>query len=149
MVALRESKILPTFLLIIVSFFFSGTLGYDDHYRLPNYGKPLHYRLSFAKLRFEPEFTFSGNASILITILEPTDKLLLHSKNLNIKRIYFDARSNLTYSLCTKHEILTVNLGEELPKSTTKRLIIEYDGVFSDQMNGFYRSWYNLGNVTR
>lgn len=148
MVALRESKTLQIFLLNFL-LFFRGSFGDDDHYRLPNCCKPLHYRLVFSNLRFEPAFTFSGNASILITILEPTDKLMLHSKKLNIKKVYFDEKKNLIFSLCAKHEILTVSLGEELPKLTTRRLNIEYDGVFKDDMNGFYRSWYKMGNVTR
>lgn len=82
-------------------------------------------------------------------ILEPTATLMLHSKNLNIKKVYFDANKSLIFSLCTKHEILTVSLGEELPKSAVRHLNIEYDGVLADDMTGFYRSSYKMANTTR
>lgn len=136
-------------LFLLSLLFISEIRADDDHYRLPSTTRPLNYNITIWNVDFYKNFTFSGNVSILIEVFEPTTQVMLHSKKLNIKKVYLEEEKILTFSYCSRHERLTVDVGEELKKWSRHTLHVEYDGVFNDDMMGFYRSWYDMGNKRR
>lgn len=94
------------------------------------------------------EFTFKGIVKILLqaTTANVTE-IVLHQNSLDISQykindVTFNYDPN-TYEKET--DKWTIPLDAELPQDTTTNLEIHYIGYLKDDMNGFYRSYYNEG----
>ncbi|HET9947045.1 MAG TPA: M1 family metallopeptidase [Patescibacteria group bacterium] len=112
-----------------------------------NYRLPLHIKPSIYKIRLRPnfsDFTFTGEEIITISVLEETKDIILHSADLTItKAVLEDTTGKHTATISfdkeQEHVIFTfpqkISVGE-------KELHIEFNGILSDRMRGFYRSKY-------
>lgn len=121
--------------------------SYLISHRLPRSSKPVNY-----KLYLEPDlekFTFAGSAQIDINIVERTNLIVLNSKNLSIRTIFLDSQKVNGYELIEQDEILVIKLGFFLEPGNSHILIIAYDGILNNHMEGFYRSQYTVDGQTR
>lgn len=116
-----------------------------EDYRLPKTVVPDAYNLM---IQMRDDYTYYGLTKINVTIEEKTDEIVLHQGNISLesitiielkhdKKIAIDARyyNNVT-------EKLTIKLKEKLPKNLKVFIAIEYNGVISNNMIGFYKSSY-------
>ena len=113
-----------------------------DH-RLPRIAAPSHYDLTL-----EPDLaaaTFTGRAVIDIDLVEPTDRLVLNTAELEITGADLVAddgsRWDGTASLDPDRERATVAFDTEL-EAGGYQLRLDFTGILNDQLRGFYRSVY-------
>lgn len=117
----------------------------SSEYRLPLVAYPVHYDLTV-----EPNFTnfsFKGETSINLKIVEETDNITLHANNLTIttEGVRFgNAEGNikvidLVYT--SRTQFLTIVLEREVTKGYYV-LNISYEGYLDNNNKGFYRASY-------
>ena len=117
---------------------------------LPNNIKPLVYKITLT-----PDLeshTFDGKINIALNILEATNCIILHAKDLKIKSVFLDiAGKQIIPSeiiLDKENEKLALIFSEDL-KPVETYLNILYSGILNDQMSGFYRSTYIVEGENR
>lgn len=121
----------------------------------------------FAKLNyfiFLGNFTFNGEVSITVSVTEDTKNITLHSLNLIILewKVYELPQPNTNQPLSRENEIGVAGTSfdvekqyfilhfNDLLRSGNRYLIfIRYTGRINDNLQGFYRSSYKVGNDTR
>ncbi|HTL63074.1 MAG TPA: M1 family metallopeptidase [Nitrospira sp.] len=121
----------------------------DDPFRLPRHVLPTRY-----DLRLEPDLavaSFAGRVTIALTVVEPTDLILLNALELDIKDAVIDDGHGRTPAA-------SVVMDEALQRCTLKfgrflapgqwQLHIEFRGTLNDKLRGFYRSTYKDANGT-
>ncbi len=105
-----------------------------DRYRLPDSAVPTNYRL-----RIVPDVDqekFRGSVAITVTVLRPSEVLVLNSDALDITSAKVDGKP-VTFSLDAELERLTLH-----HQTTPGELVVELDfsGKFDPQLVGFYLS---------
>src|SRR3989344_968861 len=108
--------------------------------RLPETVMPLHYNLLFdVNLG---KFEFSGKEEITLEITKPTTEIILNTHNLKIKRASLVIEESLKpkIKLRNKKELLFLKF-DKLVEGSAK-LILEFEGIISDDLTGFYKSKY-------
>eukprot|EP01102_Stenamoeba_stenopodia_P018011 TRINITY_DN6550_c0_g1_i1.p1 TRINITY_DN6550_c0_g1~~TRINITY_DN6550_c0_g1_i1.p1 ORF type:complete len:1001 (-),score=245.57 TRINITY_DN6550_c0_g1_i1:15-2960(-) len=125
----------------------------DESWRLPNTTIPSHYDLYIST---DPDFTrfvFTGTVYISISILEPIDRVTLHSANLQIQEATITstdtskdqtpmAAKNITTDPIK--DFLFLDFNERL-SSGNYTLRIQFQGKIASEPVGFYRSSYKYG----
>lgn len=118
----------------------------NDHNRLPRNVKPLNYKLHLA-----PNInnkTFEGNVSILLQILEPTNIIIMHAKDLIIHDVNLKNVANAPIESSIEHEshneILQINLENEAKQSPII-LSITFSGKLDNKIVGLYSSSLKTG----
>lgn len=113
--------------------------------RLANHIYPIHYNLEI-----HPDllsFTFKGHEIIKIKIEQETNKITLHSKDLDIDTVKYKSgkkeqfASKITYDI--DKETVTFFFKEKIKKGNGE-LSISWMGIISDSLRGFYKSRYEL-----
>ena len=105
-----------------------------------------HISSSHYNLILSPDlekFNFKGKVQIQINIAKPTDKIVLNSKELEIKTAFVNHKNSLIkprISMNEKQETLTLSLPKKIEKSAN--IEIEFQGKLEDTLAGFYRSRY-------
>ncbi len=117
---------------------------------LPREVRPKKYRLTLAlDLR---QFTFSGKEEIEIDVGKATAKIVLHAAELDIQSVQLLQNavplSPSSIELDDKSETATFEFTEPLSEGPA-RLQIAFTGTLNDQMRGFYRSEYTVGDEKR
>jgi puromycin-sensitive aminopeptidase len=104
---------------------------------------PIHYAITL-KPDLESH-TFSGHETVSVSVLKPTKKIVLHSKELSIKSVHiifgknnFEA-TKISYDLDL--EIAVIEFPTLLKKGKYN-LSITFEGILADNMRGFYKSRY-------
>ncbi len=95
------------------------------------------------------KFTFTGEEHLTYTVNKPTNKIVLNSKEIDVKRVTITNSSsdseittdNITYD--KELERVTFTFDTELKDGIVS---ISYTGILNDQMKGFYRSKYTDPN---
>ncbi len=146
----------------------SADASAPDAFRLPRNVKPSRYRLTL-----QPDletFTFKGEQTVDIEIVEPTSSVALNAAELEIgraalRRPPFDSPPEggigggnspaqggnggglaaLSISLDADAETVTLDFGETLAPGPAQ-LDLEFTGVLNDRLVGFYRSEYQAPN---
>src|SRR4029453_5820631 len=113
-------------------------MAHDDPYRLPRAGVPSRYDLT---LRPDlDDATFTGSVRIEVTVVEPTDEVVLNAVDLEIDGASVggvDVKAELDEST----ERLHLHLAE--PLAPGESLVeIGFRGVLNDHLQGFYRSTF-------
>ena len=111
---------------------------------LPASVRPVRYRLTL-----EPnlsDFTFGGEESIDIEVLEPTSKVVLNSAEIAVQSCKLtladgSAVTLQSISLDESEETVTFEFGSTIPTGPAQ-LDIEFTGELNDRLHGFYRSAY-------
>lgn len=123
-------------------------------YRLPNDSIPIRYDLWLKTDVHEGEFEFSGRVKIQIKILEQTQQITLHHRQLKILNIDLLSgdeslmQSNLTHVYHNVFELLTVGLPSLLSVDEEIVLDISYVGTLGDYSFGFFHASYQKDDET-
>jgi hypothetical protein len=123
----------------------------DTSYRLPKNVRPLSYNV-YLKPEFQT-FTFEGAVKITVEVLENTSEIILHTNKQNISLITVsetDTELNITEANIDydKH-FLIINSTSNFSADTEYTISITFTATLSEDMSGFYRSSYSIGNETR
>lgn len=121
------------------------------NYRLPNNTKPESYDITIITNIDENDFNFTGRVVINLNVLEASQNITIHARQLNIKTIKLTTTSGteiklnpFTYDNIT--EFLVIPTQVQLQTDTQYKLTIEYSGVLRTGSTGFYRSSYTNSN---
>ncbi|KAI8320932.1 aminopeptidase [Martensiomyces pterosporus] len=120
----------------------------EERELLPTNVTPVHYDLLLA-----PDLdalTYTGQVSIKVRINESTDKIVLHSNELEIEGAVLSSTDlqpaeSLTASSITlvkDDETAHLAFAQPLPSGIDATLKIKFRGILNDLMVGFYRSKY-------
>lgn len=107
-----------------------------QNYRLPKNIYPTFYRLNITTNL--SDFTFEGNVCIDTTFVNSTNICTINSKQLTIKSVKVD-KTSVRFEEDTYDEI--IKLYHDFTTGD-HQIIIEYKGVLTDSMDGYYRSKY-------
>lgn len=122
-------------------------------YRLPSALIPTNYDL-YLNPNVETG-VFTGSEIINITVLEATDKIVLHSLYLTIDKVqvyqadgstWFEVES---FTFDSVREFLIINLKEQLKVDTFVLLNLEFSGTMANKIVGLYSSSYVKADETR
>ncbi|XP_068632902.1 aminopeptidase A-like isoform X2 [Battus philenor] len=118
------------------------------HHRLPKNIKPINYKLSLI-----PDIdkkTFEGSVDILLQILEPTNTIIMHTKDLTIKSVHLkNAKNVLTNNLPQfgiNHELLFIRFINTIHFKEVI-LSIKFSGRMDKKIIGFYASTLKNGKT--
>ncbi|MEE8518852.1 MAG: M1 family metallopeptidase [Dehalococcoidia bacterium] len=121
----------------------------ESSLRLPSGVKPDRYSITLTPNL--ARFTFEGQESIDLSVLEPTELVELHSAELDIQSASVTLADgsviDATVSLDADHERASIRLAREVPAGKA-RLDLSFTGVLNDQLRGFYRSQYVAADGT-
>lgn len=121
-------------------------------YRLPNTVLPTHYVVALDTSL--TTFNFSGTVSINVRVVQATDVIVLHSKDLNITRAtVLNANSvnvSLRHDALESTDFLRLWLTSSQPATTDLTINIDFNGELGTGNVGFYRASYiNQNGVVR
>lgn len=118
-------------------------MPYADAVVLPANVKPNKYRLTL-----QPDlntFTFKGEQTVDVEIVEPTARIVLNAAELEISGVTLRRNGSETsthsVSLDADTETVTLDFGRTLPPGPAQ-LEMEFTGILNDRLVGFYRSEY-------
>jgi len=123
----------------------------DTSYRLPKNVRPNSYEV-YLKPEFET-FTFEGSVKIMVEVLQETNNITLHTNKQNIRLVTVSGpdteekitRPNIDY----EKQFLIIDSPPNFLKGALYNISITFTGILSEDMSGFYRSSYTIGNETR
>jgi puromycin-sensitive aminopeptidase len=111
--------------------------------RLPGTVEPIRYEITIA-----PDletFSFQGQETVDLKILQTTDTIKLNAADLNVRSgsLLMNGRTidSTNIDLDHEQETVTFSFNESLPIGEYT-LVTEFDGTLNDQLKGFYRSQY-------
>lgn len=125
---------------------------------LPKSVVPLQYDLKFTPFLDEANFTYNGVAKIRVKVLENCKNITLHAKALKIDqpslsvRLARDESAAVTVEkqyIVEDKQFYVIELNEELQADEVYEVYMEFKGMLGDDLEGFYRSQYAIGNETR
>ncbi|PNF37826.1 Aminopeptidase N [Cryptotermes secundus] len=124
----------------------------DNSYRLPKTAGPISYEV-YLKPDFE-SFTFEGDVKIRVQVFEDTDTITLHSNRQTISNITVTNNNEVILStseanIDSEKHFLVISSESKFLKGTEYTINIAFTGILSEDMNGFYRSSYTIGNEIR
>ncbi|HKC96282.1 MAG TPA: M1 family metallopeptidase [Nitrospira sp.] len=115
----------------------------DDPYRLPRNVLPTRY-----DLRLEPDLasaTFQGRVTIAVTVIQPTNVIVLNALDLTIENAALEAEhgQDLSTSIHMDESLQRCRLTFPQPLTPGAwRLGMTFRGTLNDALRGFYRSTY-------
>ncbi|KAB0800418.1 hypothetical protein PPYR_06158 [Photinus pyralis] len=123
--------------------------------RLPRSILPDAYDVKLIPFILEGNFTFKGEITIRVNVTEAVSNITLHSDELEInqKSITVNDLQNNTFAVekienDTERQFLIIFPKEKL-QAGQYDIYIEFKGILNDQMQGFYRSSYNVETEVR
>lgn len=133
-----------------------GAVVADDglNYRLPNDTIPLYYDLWLKTDVDKNIFDFEGRVKIYLRIVEETNQITLHYRQLEINKVDLlnedetVATPNLLFSKEETLEFLYIDLPAMRQPGETLIIDISYNGVLRLDGSGFYRANYTNDGVT-
>lgn len=145
------NRILISSVLLSAGWTAPNTFASEDPLRLPKTSKPLHYDLALSLVNLDlGDRTFEGSVTILINILEETNKLTLHNRGLAIidKRL-INSRDRNILRLSepeTDKEFVHFHSSMTLLKGENITLELTFVGQLRNDVLGFYRSSYKTAD---
>lgn len=129
--------------------------------RLPRSIIPKSYDIKLIPFLVEDNFTFIGEVSIFVEVIEECKNITLHSLDLTINEIniYFLNSTKTTNN--TKESIQITNKRHDIPNQFliietetellkgSYQLHFKYEAALNDDLQGFYRSSYTVNNEKR
>ncbi|XP_063230526.1 uncharacterized protein LOC134535382 [Bacillus rossius redtenbacheri] len=127
----------------------------EQSYRLPTSLRPETY-----VVRLAPDldnFTFAGEVTVTLAVVEATDRVVLHANDLSVDRgsialLSLSGGSGVAVVDVVedgRRHFLIVRLNRSLAARERLNLSISYTGHMRDDMYGFYRSYYHLDGRKR
>lgn len=131
----------------------------NTSFHLPDNIVPVEYHIKILPYFEEKNFTFVSEIKILLYIHKATNKIILNSLNLNFNESSTAVSTTTVNSdgLTEKINVTEVKLDYNaeqaiittdtfLKTANEYNLVINYTGYISENMWGFYRSWYTTKN---
>ncbi|KAM3125651.1 hypothetical protein CJJ07_003693 [Candidozyma auris] len=120
---------------------------------LPSQLKPIHYDLSVFDLNLNND-TYNGVVVIDLQVVEETDELHLHYRDLKIGEIKVKVGERSieakVASIDEKKEFFVVKFSEQVfPKDEKIQATITYSGIIQTNMAGLYKSSYKENGETK
>lgn len=120
---------------------------------LPPHLKPRHYDVSVFDLDLESD-SYNGEVVIELDIVEETDELHLHYRDLEIGDIKASVGDRVIDATLSdrfpKKEYFVIKLAEKvLPESSTVQVSVGFKGVIQSNMAGMYKSSYKDNGQTK
>lgn len=124
---------------------------------LPKSIVPLAYDLKFTPFLDESNFTFNGVAKIRLKVTENCKNITLHAKALKIDKPSLSIRLASDQAVVDvvnqyymeEKQFYILETDGDLRKNEIYEVYINFKGILSDDLEGFYRSKYEVGNETR
>ncbi|CAH0703041.1 unnamed protein product [Spodoptera exigua] len=115
---------------------------------LPKQVKPEKYFLNITPYIYEGNFTFDGEVTIHLAVVEETKEITFHGVELTIHDIKIHEKDDdhLIYIVRQLEDVPRnfhiLTLGSSLEVGKQYILSIKYTGILNDNLHGFYRSSY-------
>lgn len=124
---------------------------------LPRSVIPLQYDLQFTPFLNDNNFTFNGVAKIRVKVTENCKNITLHAKALRIDKDSVSVlvaqdqsvREIVNQFIVEEKQFYVLELDEELQANEIYEVNMKFKGMLNDDLEGFYRSKYEVGNETR
>lgn len=131
-----------------------------EDYRLPKDVVPTEYNITltptFESNDTKKNFTFDGRVEITLNVLNSTNTITFHAKELEIDKDikltyrYIDKKdktekNKILIPKLTKNpqkDFVTLNFEENVPKIQNAKLSLHYTGKLNEKYRGFYKSFY-------
>lgn len=135
--------------------FVKETLDDLPNFRLPKDIRPVAYDITLAPVFNTSDnnnFTFTGRSVITLKIVNATNKITFHAKDLDINDLeVIDPLSDIPISILevTKDEqrdFVTLVLETPLNAGFPLTLVLNFTGELNNELRGFYRSSYKNEN---
>jgi aminopeptidase N len=129
--------------------------------RLPRSIKPISYDVVLLPFLNNDNFTFNGEIAIKLLIAETCKNVTLHSLTLKfnwnysyIQKLDDDDKSEGNVSITSQYfveekQFLVLETAKELEKDSIYVVRLQFSGSIKDNLQGFYKSSYNVGTETR
>lgn len=129
--------------------------------RLPRSIIPKSYDIKLIPFMVEENFTFIGEVTILVEVIEECKNITLHSLELTINEVNLHFLNSTNDNNTTKEALPITNKSYDIPnqfyvleteaelRKGFYQLHFKYEGVLDDDLQGFYRSSYTVGNEKR
>uniref|UniRef100_A0A1L8E2W2 Aminopeptidase n=1 Tax=Nyssomyia neivai TaxID=330878 RepID=A0A1L8E2W2_9DIPT len=141
----------------------SPTLGHPvpaltvADFLLPTALKPLHYDLKIQPFFASKNFTFDGEVTVTLEVVEECKNITLHSVALRIPEKEIKIIENGTEkeigvtgtSYVETQQFLIIKTSALLDKGKIYKVHMKFHGILNEYMQGFYKSSYQVGNDTR
>lgn len=124
--------------------------------RLPKSVIPESYEIKLIPFIFENNFTFRGEVKILLNVTEDINNVTLHANDLEIdpesvKVTERNGKNVLIGHLSndTDRQFFVTHVQENLVGGRQYEIEMKFTGHLNDELQGFYRSSYGVGNAKR
>lgn len=129
----------------------------DSSLRLPGTTVPIHYELTIdARKVHTVERNYSGSVLIYVDVVNDTDTITLHNRELDIETLIvtrtYPTRDILEHELeydIPKDFMHVHIISESLFEGDKLEIVIEFKGQLRLDMTGFYKSSYKVDNTVR
>lgn len=126
-----------------------GLMEEDLSWRLPKSVYPKSYEIDInVQMDEVGSRDYTGEVMIECVVKEETNKVILHSKELNIISVVGIPFGVLSFELDETRDFLIIEI-PNTPANTQIMLLIEFKGQLMLEGVGFYRSEYKINGVTR
>lgn len=120
--------------------------------RLPTDVKPEKYYLKIVPYIFEGNFTFDGEVSVVLHIVNDTSEITFHGVELTLHQVKVYADDGGEIEITKRIEDVprhfhTVLLKEKVSAGKKYVMNISFTGILNDNLHGFYRSSYEEKGV--
>lgn len=142
---------------VFISNYLKTLKDLEHNWKLPRTSIPISYDLHLKSNIHSGSLAVEGEVTIRLRVVERTDAITLHSRNLNIKDLKVFAADGFTevpiikFSLYEPTDMLTVYLAEETAADLELNLVVSYQFTMNDSpvQTGFYRTSYISSAGTR
>lgn len=129
--------------------------------RLPRSIEPVSYDAVLLPFLTSDNFTFNGEISIKIKVIETCKNVTLHSTSLvinwsfsHIQKLDEDENPIENVSITNQYfvdekQFLVLETGKDLEANTDYIVRLQFVGSIKDNLQGFYKSSYNVGTETK
>lgn len=126
----------------------------DTSWRLPKAIYPISYIIALeTKVHDEGDRDFKGTVIIHLDVRQSTNRIVLHSKDLNIQEILILSGASeidvLNFQVDETRDFLIIEVAEDFEIGADLLVLIEFNGQLQQEGVGFYRSQYQIDGRTR
>lgn len=170
-IALNDSQSLDEDAMKAIQFEEDVSRSNRSNIRLPETMHPLHYELKLMPFLLPGNFTFGGDARITVNVTQSCQNITLHANALRMRTIHVWHIGNATQTLNNTHgdqqqqhrtelkvtrsflrepdQLFVIVFDTQLQPNNIYEIQIQYTGILDDTLQGFYRSSYKEGNLTK
>lgn len=157
----REDLINPTLPLVTSTTPGNNETKSDKELRLPRSIKPISYDIVLLPFLNADNFTFNGETEIRIEVTEDCKNVTLHSFSLqiiwsfsHIQKLDSDNKPAENVSISNQYfvedkQFLVLETSKVLEANSFYIVKLQFVGSIKDNLQGFYKSSYNVGSETR